>query len=141
MVRILIGIVGVVTALFPDEIAALFEKLAIANPGEGSMRTGVNPAIRSEGILVAVISLLGGRSYAWMMNLTGAFGAAVFLFPDLYRNFATTLLYERPDSIEWNERFTSVVRIIGAVYVFLAVKTYRDRRKDTQASHPPTVSE
>jgi hypothetical protein len=131
MLRTLVGVLGAVTALLPDKIVSLFEKLAIANPGEGTIRAWVNPAIRSEGVLIAVVSLLGGRSYAWMMNLTGAFGAVVFLSPDLYRKFATTLLYERPDSIEWNERFTTVVRIIGAVYVFLAAKTYRDRRKDT----------
>ncbi|WP_132060948.1 hypothetical protein [Halorussus amylolyticus] len=132
MIRKHIGVLGIVTALFPDGIVALFERFAIANPAEGTLRSWVNPAIRSEGVLVAVISLLGGRSYAWMMTLTGAFGAVIFLFPDLYRKFATILLYERPDSIEWNERFTSGVRIIGAIYVFLAAKTYRDRRNETQ---------
>ncbi|MFC7020284.1 MULTISPECIES: hypothetical protein [Haloarcula] len=130
MIRILISTLGAVTALFPDEIVAFFEKSAIANPGEGTLRTWVNPAIRSEGILVAVISLLGGRFYAWMMNLTGAFGAVVFVFPDLYRELATTFLFESPDAIEWNERFTAGVRIIGAVYVILAAKTYRDHRKE-----------
>jgi len=131
MLRILIGALGAITALAPDDIVALFEKLAITNPSEGTLRAGVNPAIRSEGVLIAAISIFGSRSYAWMMNLTGAFGAVVLVFPDLYRKFASTLLYENPDSIEWNERFTTGVRIIGAVYVFLAAKTYRDRRKDT----------
>ncbi|GAA0729188.1 hypothetical protein GCM10009060_29120 [Halorubrum trapanicum] len=65
------------------------------------------------------------------MNLTGAFGAAVLMFPDLYRKFASTVLYERPDAIEWNEQFTTGVRVIGAVYVFLGAKTYRDRHKET----------
>ncbi|WP_435097703.1 hypothetical protein [Halorubrum sp. N11] len=131
MIRILIGVLGAVTALFPDKIVALFEKPAITNPSEGTLRKWVNPAIRSEGILVVVISLLGSRSYAWMMNLTGAFGAVVLMFPDLYRKFASTFLYERPDAIEWNKQFTTGVRVVGAVYVFLAVKTYRDRHKET----------
>lgn len=130
MVRILIAILGAVSVLFPDEIVAIFERLAITNPGEGALRAWATSAIRSEGVLVAVISLVGGRPYAWMMHLTGAFGAVVLLFPDLYRKFATALLYERPDSIEWNDRFTTSVRIIGAVYVFLSAKTYRDRRTD-----------
>ena len=130
MLRILLGVLGTVTALFPDEIVGLLEKLAIANPNEGALRAWVNPAIRSEGVLIAVVSLLGGRSYAWMMNLTGAFGAVVLVFPSLYREFASTFLYERPDAIEWNERFTTGVRGIGAVYVFLAAKTYRDRGKE-----------
>lgn len=131
MLRMLIGVLGGVTALVPDEIAGIFEKFAIANPGEGTLRTWVNQAIRSEGILIAVVSLLGGRSYVWMMNLTGVFGAIVLVFPDLYRRFATTLLYEHPDSIEWNERFTTGIRVIGAVYVFLATKTYRDHRNES----------
>ena len=131
MLRAFIGVLGAITALVPDKIVALFETLAMANPGEGTLRAWINPTIRSEGILVAMISLLGGRPYAWMMNLTGAFGAVVLVFPGLYRKFATTFLYERPDSIEWNEQFTTGVRIIGAVYVFLAAKTYRNRRKET----------
>ncbi|AQL41314.1 hypothetical protein BV210_00660 [Halorientalis sp. IM1011] len=130
MLRTLIGVLGVVTALFPDEIVALFETLAIAEPGEGTTRSWVNPGIRMEGILIAVISLLGGRSYGWTMNVTGAFGAIVLVFPDLYRKVAVTLLYERPDSIEWNERFTTGLRIIGAVYVLLAAIAYKNRTKD-----------
>jgi hypothetical protein len=65
------------------------------------------------------------------MNLTGLFGAIVLLFPDLYRRFATAFLYERPESIEWNERFNSAVRAIGTLYVFLAAKTYRERHNET----------
>jgi hypothetical protein len=131
MLRTLTAVLGAVTALFPDEIVALFERLAIANPGERTQRAWVTPAIRSEGVLIAVISLVGGRTYAWMTNLTGAFGAVVLVSPDLYRKFASALLYERPDSVDWNERFTAVVRIIGAAYLVLAVRAYRNRRKDT----------
>jgi len=131
MIRTLVGILGAISALFPDKIVELFEKLAIANPSEGTVRGWVRPAIRSEGVLIAAISLLNGRAYAWLMNLTGAFGAIVLLFPDLYRRFATAFLYERPESIEWNERFNSSVRAIGALYVILATKTYRERHNDT----------
>jgi hypothetical protein len=131
MIRTLMGVLGAISALVPDKIVKLFEKLAIANPSEGTVRGWVGPAIRSEGVLIAAISLLNGRAYAWLMNLTGVFGAIVFLFPDLYRRFATAFLYERPESIEWNERFSSAVRAIGALYVFLAAKTYRERHNDT----------
>ncbi|MFC5136532.1 MULTISPECIES: hypothetical protein [Haloferacaceae] len=131
MIRTVMGVLGAVSALFPDEIVDLFEKLAISNPGEGTVRGWVRQAIRSEGVLIAAISLFAGRAYAWLMNLTGVFGAVVFLFPDLYRKFATAFLYERPESIEWNERFRSGIRAIGVLYVFLAAKTYRERHNDT----------
>ena len=130
MLRTLLGILGAVTALFPDRIIALFERLAIDNSGDPTLRAWVTPAIRSEGILVAVISLLGGRWFARLMNLTGAFGAVILVVPDLYRKFALSLLYEESDSVEWNEQFHTVVRFIGALYVYLAAKTYRDRRKE-----------
>ncbi|AAV44606.1 unknown (plasmid) [Haloarcula marismortui ATCC 43049] len=131
MIRTLVGVLGALSALFPDKIVSLFEKLAIANRSGGTVRGWVRPAIRSEGVLIAAISLLNGRAYAWLMNLTGVFGAIVFLFPDLYRRFATTFLYERPESVEWNERFRSGIRAIGALYVFLAAKTYLERHNGT----------
>jgi len=59
------------------------------------------------GIVVTIASLAGGRAYARMMDLTGAFGAVVLLFPQLYRRFAITVLYEDPDKVEWNPRFTN----------------------------------
>jgi hypothetical protein len=131
MIRTFVGVLGAISALFPDKIVGIFEKLAIANPSEGTVRGWVRPAIRSEGVLIFAISLRNGRAYAWLMNLTGLFGAIILLFPDLYRRFATAFLYERPESIEWNERFKSAVRAIGALYVFFAAKTYRKRHNDT----------
>jgi amino acid transporter len=131
MIRTLVGVLGAISALFPDQIVGIFEKLAIANPSEGTVRGWVRPAIRSEGVLIFAISLRNGRAYAWLMNLTGVFGAIVLLFPDLYQRFATAFMYERLESIEWNERFRSGIRAIGALYVFLAAKTYRERHNDT----------
>lgn len=131
MIRTLVGVLGAVSALFPDEIVALFEKLAVANPNEGTVRGWVRPAVQSKGVLIAALSFIGGRPFAWLMNLTGVSGAIVLLFPDLYRKFATAFLYERPESVELNEPFRLGIRAIGALYVLLAAKTYRDRHNDT----------
>lgn len=65
-----------------------------------------------------------------MMNLTVAFGAIIFSFPHLYRRLAATLLYEKPDEVEWNNQFTAGIRIIGALYVLLAVGTMRKQCVD-----------
>ena len=48
MIRTVVGVLGAVSALFLDEIVDLFEKLVIANSGEGTVREWVHPAIRSE---------------------------------------------------------------------------------------------
>lgn len=131
MIRVLTGVIGAVTALDPERVISIFETLAIANPGEEPVRAWVHSAIRSEGILLAAISLFGGQPYAWLMNLTGAFGTVVFLFPNLYRKFATAFLYEKPDAVEWNESFTTEVRAIGAIYAILAARIYRRRHNDS----------
>lgn len=128
MIRAIIGLIGVLTAVFPDRIIEVFEAVAIENPDDCTRKPWIDSGIRTEGIVVAVASVIGRRVYAWLMNLTGVFGAVVLLFPEAYRDFATTLLYEHPDEVEWNNRFTNRIRLIGVVYILLAVWTYTKRR-------------
>lgn len=128
MARATIGLLGAVTTLFPESAIDVFERVAVENSEECTTNSWIVPAIRTEGIVITVACLIGGRAYAWMMNLTGAFGVLVLLFPQLYREFATALLYERPDEVEWNDRFTDSVRIIGATYVLLALRAFERRR-------------
>jgi hypothetical protein len=131
MLRGIIGGLGLLAALFPHRMIALFEDLAIESASESDRRRWVGTAIRSEGALVAITSLVGGRPYKWMLNTTGFFGGVVLVAPNLYRRFATWLLYERPDSVVWNERFTTFVRVIGVLYVLLAAVASRNRTADT----------
>jgi hypothetical protein len=60
MGRILIGLLGVLTTLFRSRIVEVFERLAIDDPGESAVKPWVGSAIRGEGVLVAVASLVGG---------------------------------------------------------------------------------
>lgn len=130
MARTFVGLLGILTALFPDKVIDVFEDVAVANPDECTIKPLIRSGIRAEGVVVTAASLIGGRTYARMMNLTGLFGVVVLLFPRLYREFATTLLYEEPDGVEWNDRFTDGMRLIGAVCVLLAVGAFRCRRVD-----------
>lgn len=128
MLRVVVGLLGIITALFPDKILDVFEAVAIENPDESATKSWVRSGIQAEGIVVTIASLIGGRAYARMMDLTGMFGAVILLFPRLYRRFAITLLYEHPDEVEWNHRFTDGVRIIGALYVVFAIRALIKRR-------------
>ncbi|WP_331232627.1 hypothetical protein [Natronorarus salvus] len=130
MTRLIVGGLGVLSALFPYRTIELFETLAIDNPDECSTRPWLGTGIRAEGVVITVASLVGGRAFAGMMTLTGAFGALVLLFPDIYRRIASTLVYEHPRDVEWNEGFTPGVRVIGLGYVFLAVNELRKHRTD-----------
>lgn len=130
MIRGFIGLLGVLTALVPNRMIAIFEGLAIENPDECATKPWISSGIRAEGVVIVAASLLGGRAYAWMMNLTGTFGAVILLFPQLYQRVATALLYEHPDEVKWNDRFTNGVRIIGVVYLLLAIRSLRKRRNN-----------
>lgn len=128
--RRLIGLIGLLTALVPDRIIGVFEDVAIENPSECQANPWLRSGIRIEGIVITLASLLGGRAYAWMMNLTGFFGAIVLLFPQLYREFASALVYENSDAVEWNAQFTTGVRLIGALYVIMAIISFRKRHNE-----------
>lgn len=82
-----------------------------------------------EGITILVVSLTGGRAYTSLMNLTGLFGSIVFLKPDLYRRFATNLLYENPNTVEWNDQFSDQVRWVGLLYIIFAAKSFIRRNR------------
>lgn len=129
MIRAVIGVLGAVTALFPRAIIALFEGIAIEQPETAVMKSRSISAIRAEGIIILIASLAGGRAYTGLMNLTGLFGSIVVLKPDVYRRFATNLLYENPNTVEWNEQFDDQVRLIGLFYVLVAVGSLLRRNR------------
>jgi hypothetical protein len=131
MLRAVVGVLGIATVLFPDRILDVFETVAIENPDEATTKSWIESGIRTEGIVVTIVTLVGGRAYARMVDLTGVFGAIVLLSPRQYRRFALTLLYEHPDEVAWNHRFTDGIRIIGALYVLFAIRSFLKRRSST----------
>jgi hypothetical protein len=127
MIRQFLGGLGVLTAFVPDRVADVFEAIAVENPGENAMHSWFSPLIRAEGVVIALAALRDGRLYAWLMNLTGIFGGVLLFVPELYEQIAGPLVYENPESVEWNEHLTDGVRVIGAVYVLLALLDRRRR--------------
>ncbi|WP_418286096.1 hypothetical protein [Halorubrum sp. DTA46] len=129
MIRAIIGVLGGVTAVTPKRIVDAYETVAIENAAETEMRSGAEPAIRAESALVAAVCLLGGRAYAWMLYVTGGFGAVLLIAPRAYREFASRLLYADPDAVVWAERFTPALRLLGALYLLFGLREFRSRRR------------
>lgn len=128
MTRTFVGLLGVLAALFPNGMIDVFEGLAVENRDECTRTPWISSGIRAEGLVVIAASLIGGRPYARLTDLTGLFGAVVLLFPRLYRGVAGALLYENPDVVEWDNRLDERVRLIGALYVLLAIRAFGRRR-------------
>lgn len=129
MARTVVGLLGVITAVAPDRIVDLFETVAVENPEDLTVRSWFAPAIRIEGVLIAIVCLAGGRAYAGMMAITGAFGALLLFVPRLYLRAAGALVYERPEEIEWSDRIVNGLRAIGVLYVLLGLRTLWKRRR------------
>jgi len=129
MLRQFLGALGVLTTLVPDRIVDVFEAIAVENPEENTVHSWFSPLIRVEGVVIALAALRGGRLYAWLMNVSGIFGAVLLFLPRLYEQIAGPLVYEGPESVKWNEHLTGGVRVIGAVYVLLALLDRRRRHE------------
>jgi len=129
MLRQFLGALGVLTTLVPDRIVDVFEAVAVENPEETTVHSWFSPLIRVEGVVIALAALRGGRLYAWLMNVSGIFGAVLLFLPRLYEQIAGPLVYEDPESVKWNEHLTGGVRVIGAVYVLLALLDRRRRHE------------
>ncbi|ELZ48804.1 hypothetical protein C464_05310 [Halorubrum coriense DSM 10284] len=127
MLRQFLGALGILTTLVPDRIVDVFEAIAVENPDENTVHSWFGPLIRAEGVVITFAALRGGRPYAWLMNVTGIFGAVLLFIPRVYEQIAGPLVYEDPESVEWNEHLTDGVRVIGAVYVLLALFDRRRR--------------
>ncbi|MFO8115523.1 MAG: hypothetical protein R6U01_09235 [Halorubrum sp.] len=129
MIRAIIGVAGGLAALLPDRIVDVFQRLAVANPDEVEPRPGLLPTLRAEGALVVAIALTGGRVYAWMLYVAGAFGSLLLAFPRLYREMAARFVYDDPDAVEWKVGFDGVLRLVGALYVLWGIRELRRRRE------------
>jgi hypothetical protein len=127
MLRHFLGALGFLTALIPDRIVDVFEAIAVENPEEHTVHSWFDPLIRAEGVVITLAALRDGRLYAWLLNVTGIVGAVLLFIPRLYEQIAGALVYEDPESVEWNEHLTDGVRVIGAVYVLLALLSRRRR--------------
>lgn len=128
MVRVAFGLLGIVMALVPERVLSVYEELALEEPEECTAESWLVPAIRAEGVVYALASLAGGRAYAWLLNVAGAFGALALLFPRRYLDVGAEIVYEDPGDVAWNDRFVTAVRGLGALLVVLALREARARR-------------
>lgn len=121
---------GVVVAAFPDGVREQYERLAFENPGECSPRPSFGTAIRAEGLLFVLVSVLGGRAYRATLFLFGLAGGVALLVPERALGVSLNVSYDRPETLVWNEHLVAVIRLFGVVYVLLAVDALIRRTRD-----------
>jgi hypothetical protein len=127
MTRVGFGLLGLVMALSPTRVRETYEQLALKNPGEVSPKPSFTPAIRAEGLIFVLVSVLGGRAYRVSMYVLGMAGVTALLVPKQALRFSMTYSYEHPENIEWKEGLTTLIRAFGVLYLFIAFDQLRNR--------------
>lgn len=128
MMRLFLAIVGLITAIVPEKMVGMFEDAFIENPEDARRSATSLRAIRAEGVLVLIASVLGGRAYTAMWYITGIAGSILVVVPQAYRIFANAVIFEDPSLVRWHPGYTRVVRAIGLMYVVLCIWQWRNRR-------------
>lgn len=127
MARTLLACLGIVMTLCPERVTDWYQQVAFENP-EAALGEGWLPsAVRAEGLVIGLLSLVGGRGYAWLLNLIGLAGAVVVLFPKQYLEWGVRIAYRNPEEIEWTAWFPTVARGLGVLYVVGSLRDYRRR--------------
>ena len=127
MARTLLAGLGIVMALFPDRVTDWYQRIAFENPEAAVGKDWLPSAVRAEGLGIGLLALVGGRGYAWLLNLIGVAGGVVLLFPKRYLDWGVRVAYRNPEEIEWVDWFPTVARGLGVVYVVGSLRAYKRR--------------
>ena len=128
MLKRLLGVIGRIMMTNPERFIGFWERLALENPDECTLRWWVIPLARLEGLVFVTLSKreMSGTQFK---SFLGLLGIPAPLFPKQYIDWGTKLVYEDPDQCEWKSWIIPFTRIVGAVYVLLGIRGLRDRQR------------
>jgi len=127
MARTLLAGLGIVMALFPDRVTDWYQRIAFEDPEAAVGKDWLPAAVRAEGLVIGLLALVGGRGYAWLLNLIGVAGGVVLLFPREYLDWGAGVAYRNPEEIEWVDWFPTLARGLGVLYVVGSLRAYKRR--------------
>ena len=141
MFRQILAVLGGLVALAPHRTLAAFETVAVDVDADDAarseaadvptLRPWVPSLVRTKGVMLVLAALAGGRVYRVLIGVIGVGGGIVATFPRRYQRFATRLIFEDPDQVQWHERSTPLLRAIGALYVAIALDSRRSEASST----------
>lgn len=131
MMRVGFVLVGLVMALVPARVREAFEQLALKKSRKVSPSPSFTSAIRTEGIIFVVVSLLGGRLYRVSMYVLGLAGAIALFVPKQALRFSMNISYENPETVEWKDGLIPLIRGFGVLYLLIALNEAINRSRET----------
>ena len=130
VLRKLLSVIGVVELLAPATLIATAERIALENPEECELRSWVRPGARLEGLAILLVLWRGEGSYASLKKFLGVVGLLALCYPRAYVEYGAGLAYADGAACEWKPWVYSWTRIVGALYVLVALdEVLRLRRR------------
>ena len=128
MLKRLLGAVGRVLMTNPERFINFWERLALENSEECTLKPWVIPLARLEGFVFVSLSKNETPS-ARFEQFLGLVGIPALLFPSQYVEWGAKLVYEDPDRCEWRSWVVPFTRIVGFGYVLVGVRGFRNREQ------------
>lgn len=126
MFRKVLATVGAVEVVAPASFVDAAEGFAMDDAGDCERKSWVVPVARVEGLAFLFLAWRGDASYSAFKKFLGLVGALALAFPRAFVDYSTGLAYTDAADCEWRPWVYPVTRLVGAVYVLLALDELRE---------------
>lgn len=133
MWRTLLAGFGALELLAPDRIVTRGERLAFENPEAARLRAWTLPMVRLEGVAAVWLALRWERALPGLRPILALGGVPAALAPRGVLAAALAVAYENPDEIEVKPWLLPATRLLGAVYLAVALFSARVDAPDEAA--------
>ncbi|GAB6862850.1 hypothetical protein ACFR97_16595 [Haloplanus litoreus] len=127
MLRKVLTSITIVEALWPETLIDTAEGIALDNPDECELKSWVVPGARLEGLVFLVLMWRSNTSYSRFKKFLGVIGILALLYPRAYVDYAAEIAYTDATTCEWKSWVYPGTRLIGLLYVSIALAELRKR--------------
>lgn len=131
MLKTLLAALGFVELLVPERFIEFWERLALDNPAECSLRPWVIPVARLEGLVFLAALARPGTFSGAIRSALGWHGLLAALSPEGYLDYWTPLVYEDAEGCAWRSWVVPLTRAVGVCYVLVALFGWRSKTDDS----------
>lgn len=127
MLRKVLTPITIVEVLRPETLIDAAEEIALDNPDECELKSWVVPGARLEGLVFLVLMWRSNTSYSRFKKFLGVIGILALLYPRVYVDYAAEIAYTDASTCEWKSWVYPGTRLIGVLYVSIALTELRKR--------------
>ncbi|EFW91326.1 hypothetical protein ZOD2009_14496 [Haladaptatus paucihalophilus DX253] len=134
MFRTILSVIGLIELLSPEALIERAERLALDNPDDCELQSWIVPIARVEGLAFVTLVWRSDASYSRLKRFLGVIGVLALMYPHAYVDYGSELVYVDAAECEWKSWVYPWTRIVGLLYVLVAVNEMRKGRSSNARS-------